>query len=1127
MEVNSENRSQPKIQEVVSLLKESHSRLLRRSTLSMVFVFAGLTFTGLALLVLLEKYFYFTSLFKIAYLTILIITASLSALRLKRVASELSFRSFYHSFFDSTEGNRVHSAVDLFLDEDQRKSKFYISAINSNLKDLQHSTLKEDLKKYTGRSGISNIYRNASLLLFSGLLLLTSAGIFFPEDSQRAFTFWESYNMPNPFEFTVTPGDTTIEHGSEFQAAVSFHSNPRPEQIIFEFKTELEDDFRSRPVQSSEANRFSAASMELTNSITYRLNMDGFKSDLFKADVQLQPRFEELITIVTPPSYTRLPQNRQTYPLSEINLYPGSTLEVTGTSNKSLNTIRIWAENEWNVPEPAEESAGESYTYRLQPEKSDTLYFELTDTDGLRNRNPYTIRVNVRQDQHPSVSILDPVGTVLENDPASIDIQYQATDDFGLTRAELRWQLERAFVETPINDYKSLDTPRNGRTEIYRWNLSELNLRPRDMLTFTIRVWDNDEISGYKWSESQSVIIQVPSLADYFEDLDSQERDLQGELDQVSDNFRDMEREYEEFIEKLRQNPDGGFEEEQMMQEIRDRQEEIDEAVQRMNEQFERLRSEMQRSDNVSEETQQAYRELQQLMNELDDPALREAMEQMQKALESMSPQEIEKALENMNFNENLYRERLERTVELFKQLKMNSDLDKLARQYDDLAERTAPQEDQSLMQLENELETVNKDFENLAQQLDELDNNPPKRSEESLRELKEEASNRLKEVRDLFKELEQNTSDESGNGESSPSEEIQQQQQQISDQLKNEAEKFRNSIQQMSGQQLQVNLAALQQSLYTLLELSNMQEYITKTASETRNRSQGFVELARTQKNVADQFSLVADTLFRVSSEIPGVPNQINRKKAEVERGLSQSMSEMIERNQRGSSVSSRESLGGINDLSSMIASLIDQLQDQQGNGGGGGMSMQQMVEQLQQMSGDQQQLNQQLQDLINDMQGERLTREESERLDQLARQQNEIRQKLRELQQRGALDPGDRSLSEMQRLIEEMEDSINEMRGGITDPLMVQRQQNILSRMLETEESLQQRGESEEREGSAALEYDRTLPPEMTLEQLQQEIRSRLQDPNFTRFSEQYQRLIEQYFEQLQRFEERPVRQ
>jgi predicted transcriptional regulator len=251
-------------------------------------------------------------------------------------------------------------------------------------------------------------------------------------------------------------------------------------------------------------------------------------------------------------------------------------------------------------------------------------------------------------------------------------------------------------------------------------------------------------------------------------------------------------------------------------------------------------------------------------------------------------------------------------------------------------------------------------------------------------------------------------------------------------------------------------------------------------------------------------------------------VPNQINRKKAEVEQSLNRSLNQLTERSQRRSSIVTRESLSGINDLSSMIATLIDQLMDQQGNGGGGGMSMQQMVEQMQQMSGDQQQLNQQLQEMVNDLQGNRLTQEQSERLDQLARQQNEIRSQLQELMKRGALNQGDRALSELQRMMEEMEESIMDMRGGITDPIMVERQQNILSRMLNAEDALQKRGEDEEREGTRAPDFDRTFPPEMTLQELQQEIRSRLQDPNYTRFSDQYQQLIERYFEQLRKLEE-----
>ncbi len=545
----------------------------------------------------------------------------------------------------------------------------------------------------------------------------------------------------------------------------------------------------------------------------------------------------------------------------------------------------------------------------------------------------------------------------------------------------------------------------------------------------------------------------------------------------------------------------------------------MDESVQEMNEKFNELRSEMEQNNRISEETQRAYRELQQLMSELDDPALLEAMEELQQALENMSQEELENALENLSFNENLYRERLERTAELFKQLKMNGDLDKLAAQYEDMAERIRGNSDDSIDQLSNELQNQQDDLDSISGQLERLDSNPPSRSEERLRQIKEDGQKELESIREQLDQLTEQVEQE--DGESSPSEDVLDQQEQISEQMMTEAQRFRTSIEQMSGQQIQVNIMALQRALYTILELSDMQEYLTQTATETGTRSLGFVDLARQQKNVNDQFTIVADTLFQVSAELPGIPNQVNRKKAEVERMLERSMDQMIERNQRGSGIATRESLGGINDLTSMIATLIDQIMNQQNGGSGGGMTMQQMIEQMQNMSQDQQMLNQQLQDLINDAQGERLTREQSDRLDQIARQQNEIRKQLQELQQRGALEQGDRALSELQRMVEEMEDSINDMRGGITDPIMIQRQQNILSRMLSAEQSLQQRGEENEREGTAATEYDRVLPPNMTLEELEQEIRARMQDPNYTRFSEEYQRLIERCFERLRQID------
>lgn len=207
------------------------------------------------------------------------------------------------------------------------------------------------------------------------------------------------------------------------------------------------------------------------------------------------------------------------------------------------------------------------------------------------------------------------------------------------------------------------------------------------------------------------------------------------------------------------------------------------------------------------------------------------------------------------------------------------------------------------------------------------------------------------------------------------------------------------------------------------------------------------------------------------------------------------------------------------------MVANLLEDLQNSEGGGSGGsGMSMQQMIEQLQQSGQDQQRLNQMLQEMINDMQGERLSQDQMERLDQIARQQNEIRKQLQELQQSGELD-GDRLGSEIQRMIEDMEDTINDLRGGAADPTLVERQQNILSRMLEAEQAMQEQGEEDEREGSNPEDPQRATPPELTLEELEKEIQNRLNDPNFTKYSPDYQRLIENYFELLKQLQKREI--
>jgi len=350
-----------------------------------------------------------------------------------------------------------------------------------------------------------------------------------------------------------------------------------------------------------------------------------------------------------------------------------------------------------------------------------------------------------------------------------------------------------------------------------------------------------------------------------------------------------------------------------------------------------------------------------------------------------------------------------------------------------------------------------------------------------------------------------------------------QERREQIREQMSQMKQNMQKSKAAMGQESIQVNRQALLSIMQNMLLLSNAQEDVVIGTSELVQGSAGFIDVARTQRALSRSFELITDSLYQVAAEVPSFPNRLMTRKAEVQRNLERAVGYLAERDRNRSFSEERVALGGMNEISTMLADLLEALDNSGGEGGGGGMSSEQMMEQLQNMSGDQQQLNQQIQDMINDMAGERMVQSQMERLDQMARQQNEIRRQMREIQRSGGFEAGDQILSELERIAQEMEDAINDLRGGVTERVMVQRQQNILSRMLEAERALNERDLDEERRGDRPSEVERVSPAELTLEALREQIRRTLQDPNETRYSDEYQRLIQRYFELLEEAQRR----
>jgi len=97
-------------------------------------------------------------------------------------------------------------------------------------------------------------------------------------------------------------------------------------------------------------------------------------------------------------------------------------------------------------------------------------------------------------------------------------------------------------------------------------------------------------------------------------------------------------------------------------------------------------------------------------------------------------------------------------------------------------------------------------------------------------------------------------------------------------------------------------------------------------------------------------------------------------------------------------------------------------------------------------------------------------------------------------------------------------MEQSISDMQRRNLDSRTIQRQQEILTRLLNAQRSMQERGKENRREGRTGEDFNRASPSELSADERAEELRRELLDALESGYSADYEELIRRYFEVLQ---------
>lgn len=426
---------------------------------------------------------------------------------------------------------------------------------------------------------------------------------------------------------------------------------------------------------------------------------------------------------VLPPAYTRLPERTLTAGLSEIVVPLGSNLDVAIRADQPLESA-AWLLGNLRIPL---RRAGDRALGSAQILAASPLAFEMVNDLGMISRSA-TESLVVIPDRPPRVKIIVPEQTATIDQSNREEITAIVQDDYGLQRALLCYEINYQEAQrTTIELWQAPDRIDSPTQTIisYVWNIEPLKLFPGDEITYYVEAWDNDPFANSKSGRSTTHILRSPSLADVYQELFSEEvgqvetmAAISEEQHALTEEVREIAQSVREKVEEEKANEDESsslFAEQRRLKELKQRQEELQEEMTILQEEVgkftETVKPDVDEQAGLSPETLAKIERIRELMDQLLNQEGRELLSQLQQVIEQMAQEVDPRDLEGLEFSFEKFEEQLDMTLSQLEAAYQVRQLEGLWR----VAEQLADREDRlqrDAARLEEELQKEGRDAE-------------------------------------------------------------------------------------------------------------------------------------------------------------------------------------------------------------------------------------------------------------------------------------------------------------------------------------------------------------------------------------------------------------------------------
>ncbi|HXH18115.1 MAG TPA: DUF4175 family protein [Chitinophagales bacterium] len=912
-----------------------------------------------------------------------------------------------------------------------------------------------------------------------------------------------SFEKPAPFKFTVNNPSLRVMQFEDLVLDVTLKGNVLPENVFIKVEG------YAYKMQKKNAAEYQYHFINLQRNQEFVLTAAGYDSKPYTIEVMPKPMIVNFDVKLDYPAYTGK-KDEILRNIGDLNVPEGTKAQwELNTSSTSAIIFRF------SGKEAAAVRRGEALFILDEVLMLSGYYTVKISNEHLKDADSITYSITVVPDMHPSISV-QPL-----EDSATLKYLYfmgEISDDYGLSKLQLKYKIQKENGEES-SEYTAIPVPfTKGQYSQFShyWDLSTLGLQPGEGLIYFFEVWDNDGIHGSKSTRSTVLQYKLPSREQLEKETRQSNEELKNDLDKSITKADELRKEIQETQEKLLQKKNLSWEDKKSIEDLLEKQKSLQEAIRQMQEEFNNNISRQQEYKNMNEDILRKQQKLQELFNEVLTPEMKELFDKLNSLLDEMNLDEMMENLKDFELTQEQLENELDRMLELFKKLefeqKLSETIDRLtelAKKQEKLSEETK-NESKSSDELSKEQEKLNEEFDQVQESLKEL--------EDIKKELGDE--NAFNDTKEDAKQVEQEMSKSSENIQQNKNKKASESQQKAAEKMQEMSDQLARMMEQMQLEELELDMEAIRQLLENLVTLSFDQEELMKQVQEVSINDPKYVSLAKKQQDIKDDTEMVKDSLFALSKRVFQLQTFINKEVAEVSRNIEKSIDELAQRQKQEAAMHQQYVMTGFNNLALMLSETLQQMQQQMASQMPGSQMCQKKgkgmptpkLSQLQQQLNDQ--ITQMQESLKKGPQGNKGKGGMSKELAEQAARQAAIREALKKLNQE---ENSDGSLGDLEKLMEEMNKTETELYNKQYTEEMKKRQQEILTRLLDVEQSIREREQDEKRESKTADEIARQTPPSLEEYLRQREAEIQLYKTVPPALKPFYRQLIENYFKSI----------